>query len=204
MDIKTVYFLGSFPTESKCPIDGKPEFAFIGRSNVGKSSLINMLCNHKDLAKVSGTPGKTRQLNYFVINSEWYLVDLPGYGFARASKKAKANYERMIEQYLLQRETLMCAMVLLDSRHELQKIDKEFIDWLGSMHIPFVLVFTKLDKLKDHEIEANIQLIKDQLLETWHSLPESFATSAKKKVGRDEILNFVEDTMNKYHERLKI
>ncbi len=204
MDIKTVYFLGSFPTESKCPTDGKPEFAFIGRSNVGKSSLINMLCNHKDLAKVSGTPGKTRQINYFVINAEWYLVDLPGYGFAKASKKAKANYERMIEQYLLQRETLMCAMVLLDSRHELQKIDKEFIDWLGSMHIPFVLVFTKLDKLKPTEIEENIQIIKDKLLESWHSLPESFATSAKKKHGREEVLNFIEETMKKYEERLRV
>lgn len=202
MEIQTAYFLGSFPTESKCPTDGKPEFAFIGRSNVGKSSLLNMLCNHKDMAKVSGTPGKTRQLNYFVINSEWYLVDLPGYGFARASKKAKANYERMIEQYLLQRETLMCAMVLLDSRHELQEIDKEFINWLGSMHIPFVLVFTKLDKLKESEIEFNIQRIKDKLLETWHSLPENFATSAKKKVGRDEILNFVQNTIDNYKQRL--
>jgi len=201
MDIKTCYFLGSFPTESKCPVDGKPEFAFIGRSNVGKSSLINMLVNHKDMAKVSGTPGKTRQLNYFVINSEWYLVDLPGYGFARASKKAKANYERMIEQYLLQRETLMCAMVLLDSRHELQKIDKEFIDWLGSMHIPFVLVFTKLDKLKTAERQVNIDKIKNQLLESWHSLPETFASSAKKKDGRDEILNFVQETIEKYVER---
>ena len=203
MDIQTVYFLGSFPTESKCPVDGKPEFAFIGRSNVGKSSLINMLCNHKDLAKVSGTPGKTRQINYFVINDEWYLVDLPGYGFARASKKAKANYERMIEQYLLQRETLMCAMVLLDSRHDLQDIDREFINWLGSMHIPFVLVFTKLDKLKEAAIETNIQKIKDQLLESWHSLPDSFASSAKKKKGRDKILNFIESTIINYKERLK-
>ncbi len=201
MDIKSVYFLGSFPNESKCPTDGKPEFAFIGRSNVGKSSLINMLVNHKDMAKVSGTPGKTRQLNYFVINSEWYLVDLPGYGFAKASKKAKANYERMIEQYLLQRETLMCAMVLLDSRHELQKIDKEFIDWLGSMHIPFVLVFTKLDKLKTAEREVNIEKIKDQLLESWHSLPATFASSAKKKDGRDEILQFVQETIEQYVER---
>ena len=203
MEIQTAYFLGSFPTESKCPTDGKPEFAFIGRSNVGKSSLINMLVNHKDMAKVSGTPGKTRQINYFVINSEWYLVDLPGYGFARASKKAKANYERMIEQYLLQRETLMCAMVLLDSRHELQEIDKEFINWLGSMHIPFVLVFTKLDKLKEAAIDTNIQRIKDKLLETWHSLPESFASSAKKKDGRDEILDFVQKTIDNYKQRLK-
>jgi len=201
MDIQTVYFVGSFPTESKCPTDNKPEIAFIGRSNVGKSSLLNMLCNQKDLAKVSGTPGKTRQLNYFVINEEWYLVDLPGYGFAKASKKAKANYERMIEQYLLQRETLMCAMVLLDCRHELQSIDREFINWLGSMHIPFVLVFTKLDKLKESETEANMQRIKDQLLESWHSLPETFATSAKKKKGRDEILNFVESTIKTYQER---
>ena len=201
MDIHTVYFLGSFPTESKCPTDGKPEFAFIGRSNVGKSSLINMLCNQKDLAKVSGTPGKTRQLNYFIIDDQWYLVDLPGYGFARASKKAKANYERMIEQYLLQRETLMCAMVLLDSRHDLQDIDKEFINWLGSMHIPFVLVFTKLDKLKESQKEDNMQRIKDQLLESWHSLPQTFATSAKKKNGRDEILNFIESTIKTYHER---
>jgi len=201
MDIKTCYFLGSFPTESKCPVDGKPEFAFIGRSNVGKSSLINMLVNHKDMAKVSGTPGKTRQINYFVINSDWYLVDLPGYGFAKASKKAKANYERMIEQYLLQRETLMCAMVLLDCRHGLQKIDKEFIDWLGSMHIPFVLVFTKLDKLKEAERAHNIDRIKNELLESWHSLPQSFASSAKKKDGKDEILQFIQDTIEQYVER---
>lgn len=201
MDINTVYFLGSYPTESKCPTDGKPEFAFIGRSNVGKSSLINMLVNHKDMAKVSGTPGKTRQLNYFVINDSWYLVDLPGYGFAKASKKAKANYERMIEQYLLQRETLMCAMVLLDSRHELQKIDREFIDWLGSMHIPFVLVFTKLDKLKPAEREENMAKIKDKLMETWHSLPQTFGSSAKKKDGKEEILKFVGETVSTYVER---
>ncbi len=195
MYIKSVYFVGSFPKESKAPKDNRPEFAFIGRSNVGKSSLINMLCNNANVAKVSGTPGKTRAINYFLINESWYLVDLPGYGYAKASKKDKAAWEKMIEDYLVLRSTLICAIVLIDSRHPLQNIDREFIDWLGQRHVPFVLVFTKIDKLKPVQQEENIQTIKNQLLEHWHSLPQTFTTSSKNKDGRDELLHFFQTTV---------
>ncbi len=199
MDFKSVSFVGSFPNEAKCPDSGWPEFAFIGRSNVGKSSLINMLTNQKDLAKVSGTPGKTRQINFFAIDEQWYLVDLPGYGYAVASKKAKANYERIIEDYLLRREKLMCAIVLLDSRHDLQAIDLEFINWLGSNHVPFVIVFTKYDKLRKTEREVNIDRIKASLLESWNSLPPCFITSSKNRHGKEEFLQFISETLENFY-----
>jgi len=203
MEFKSISFVGSFPNEAKCPDSGWPEFAFIGRSNVGKSSLINMLSNQSDLAKVSGTPGKTRQLNFFAMDESWYLVDLPGYGYAVASKKAKANYERIIEEYLLNREKLMCAVVLIDSRHDLQAIDLEFVNWLGTNHVPFVIVFTKIDKLRKSEKEVNIEKIKASLLESWNSLPPTFVTSSKNKDGRDEFLNFVQETLDTYYSQQK-
>jgi len=194
MIIKSATFIGSFTRESQAPKTNLPEFAFIGRSNVGKSSLINALSNVKDIAKVSQTPGKTRHINYFLMNEEWYLVDLPGYGYAKASKKDKAQWETMIERYLVVRPTLQCAIVLLDSRHDLQKVDLEFVNWLGERHIPFVIAFTKLDKLKDHHIQDNIDRINDSLLEHWNSLPEQFLTSAKDKRGREELLKFIDRT----------
>lgn len=192
MVINSVQFVGSFPRVTICPKDGKPEFAFIGRSNVGKSSLINMLCQRKEIAKVSGTPGKTNMINYFAINEKWYLVDLPGYGYAKVSKKARASYEKMIQNYLVLRDTLMCAVVLLDSRHPLQQIDKEFVDWLGQMHIPFVIAYTKIDKVKPNKKEENIQVIREELLKTWHNLPDEFVTSSRDKSGRDELLQFID------------
>lgn len=195
MIIKDAQFKGSFPKESMCPADGKPEFAFIGRSNVGKSSLINMLTHRKGLAKVSVTPGKTRLLNYFDINDEWYLVDLPGYGYARVSRTERAAFEKMIHGYLKNRSTLVAAFVLLDSRHELQKADEEFLEWCGENEIPILLVFTKIDKLKKSQLENHIQTIKSQLLKKWSVLPESFMTSSETKTGREDILNYIESIL---------
>jgi len=195
MNIKDVEFIASFPKVSACPVDGKPEFAFIGRSNVGKSSLINMICNKKGMAKVSVTPGKTQLLNYFLINQTWYLVDLPGYGYARLSKEKKAGFGKMIKNYLVQRETLVVAFVLIDIRHELQKIDKEFIDWLGENSVPFCLVYTKADKLGKNQVPSNVQSIRKELLKTWNELPDQFITSSETKTGRDEILNCISTTM---------
>jgi GTP-binding protein len=195
MNIKDVEFIASFPKVSACPVDGKPEFAFIGRSNVGKSSLINMLCNRKGMAKVSVTPGKTQLLNYFLINQTWYLVDLPGYGYARLSKEKKAGFGKMIKNYLEQRSTLVVAFVLIDVRHELQKIDKEFIDWLGENSVPFCLVYTKADKLGKNQVQANVLSIRKELLKTWNELPEQFITSSETRTGRDEILSSISTNM---------
>ncbi len=200
MNIKDVEFIASFPKVSACPVDGKPEFAFIGRSNVGKSSLINMICNKKGMAKVSVTPGKTQLLNYFLINQTWYLVDLPGYGYARLSKEKKAGFGKMIKNYLVQRETLVVAFVLIDIRHELQKIDKEFIDWLGENSVPFCLVYTKADKLGKNQVPSNVQSIRKELLKTWNELPDQFITSSETKTGRDEILNCISTTMASFIE----
>ena len=195
MNIKDVEFIASFPKVSACPVDGKPEFAFIGRSNVGKSSLINMLCNRKGMAKVSVTPGKTQLLNYFLINQTWYLVDLPGYGYARLSKEKKAGFGKMIKNYLEQRSTLVVAFVLIDVRHELQKIDKEFIDWLGENSVPFCLVYTKADKLGKNQVQSNVLSIRKELLKTWNELPEQFITSSETRTGRDEILSSISTNM---------
>lgn len=169
MDIVNSQFVISAPRVSMCPTDNKPEFAFIGRSNVGKSSLINMLCNHKGLAKTSSTPGKTLLINHFVINKEWYLVDLPGYGFAKRSKKVQEDIDRMIRSYILQREQLVNLFVLIDIRHEQQKIDREFIDWLGLSQIPFSIIFTKADKLSGGRAKANAKAWIDSLLDTWET-----------------------------------
>lgn len=197
MDIVNSQFVISAPRVSMCPTDNKPEFAFIGRSNVGKSSLINMLCNHKGLAKTSSTPGKTLLINHFVINKEWYLVDLPGYGFAKRSKKVQEDIDRMIRSYILQREQLVNLFVLIDIRHEQQKIDREFIDWLGLSQIPFSIIFTKADKLSGGRAKANAKAWIDALLDTWETPPPYFITSAEDKTGRQEVLDYIDDILKK-------
>jgi GTP-binding protein len=197
MHIDKVYFCGSFPSYTLTPSDEKPEFAFIGRSNVGKSSLINMLTNRKTLAKVSNTPGKTQLINYFMINELWYLVDLPGYGYAKLSKTKRKEFESMIENYLVKKTTLVCTFVLIDSRHDLQKIDREFISWCGMARIPICLVFTKMDKLRPLERDKNITRLRNSLLENWEILPDNFISSAEKGEGREEILNFIQKLVKK-------
>lgn len=196
MKINEVTFIGSFVSENSCPVTKLPEYAFIGRSNVGKSSLINMLCARKKLAKVSNTPGKTQLINYFKVDDNWHLVDLPGYGFAKVSKTKRHTWEKMIQRYLKQRPNLVCTFVLIDIRHPLQEIDLEFINWLGEIRIPFVIVFTKADKLKPHQIEEHVQLITNKLLMFWNEIPQHFVSSASKGLGRDEILNFIEELNN--------
>ena len=192
MIIKTSEFSLSSPTIAKCPNDTKNEYAFIGRSNVGKSSLINMLCNHKGLAKTSAKPGKTLLINHFIINKEWYIVDLPGYGYAKNSKTVRNKLEQMIAQYILQRKQLVNVFVLIDIRHEQQKIDREFIDWLGQSNIPFSIVFTKADKLSGGKAKANAEAWMKKLEETWEVTPPYFITSSENKVGREEVLDYIE------------
>ena len=196
MEIKKAEFTLSAPMESMCPKDNKPEYAFIGRSNVGKSSLINMLTNNKKLAKTSATPGKTLLINHFIINNEWYLVDLPGYGYAKRSKKEIEKLDQMIRGYILQREQLVNVFVLVDIRLEAQKIDLEFIEWLGLSSVPFAIVFTKADKLSAAKVSASVEAYKKVLLETWEELPPIFITSAEKRQGRDEVLDYI-DQINK-------
>ena len=196
MEIKKSEFVISAPTVSKCPKDDKPEYAFIGRSNVGNSSLINMLCNHKGLAKTSATPGKTLLINHFIINNEWYLVDLPGYGFAKRSKTVQQKLEQMIASYILQRKQLINVFVLIDIRHEQQKIDREFVDWLGESNVPFTIVFTKADKLGPGKAKQNAQKWLEQLKDRWETLPPYYITSSEKKLGREELLAYI-DEINK-------
>lgn len=191
MEIKNAQFSVSSPTVMECPDDTKPEFAFIGRSNVGKSSLINMLCNHKGLAKTSAMPGKTLLINHFIINKEWYLVDLPGYGFAKRSKSERDKLDRMIRSYILMRRQLANVFVLIDIRHEQQAIDREFVDWLGQSGIPFSIVFTKADKISAAKAKANVRAWMDKLLDTWESLPPYFITSAQTKAGKEELLDYI-------------
>ena len=193
MDIKKSEFVISSPTVGKCPANNKPEYAFIGRSNVGKSSLINMLCNHKGLAKTSATPGKTLLINHFIINNEWYLVDLPGYGFAKRSKTVQKKLEQMISSYILQRKQLVNVFVLIDVRHEQQKIDREFVDWLGESNVPFTIVFTKADKLTPGKAKQNAAQWLDRLKDRWETLPPYYITSSEKKQGREELLNYIEE-----------
>lgn len=193
MIIKSAEFVISNTDYRKCPQDGKPEYAFIGRSNVGKSSLINMLTNRKGLAMTSSTPGKTLLINHFVINDEWYLVDLPGYGYARRGKEGREKIRLIIEDYILEREAMTSLFVLVDSRHEPQKIDLEFIEWLGENGVPFAIVFTKADKLGSGRLQMNIKEYQDKLLETWEELPPVFVTSSEKGQGRDELLNYIEE-----------
>lgn len=191
MDITQAEFVSSFTQENLCPKDGRPEFAFIGRSNVGKSSLINMLTAKKGLAKVSGTPGKTQLLNFFLINRQWYLVDLPGYGYARVSKEQQKNLSAMINGYLLNRKQLLLAFVLIDSNIPPTKIDLEFVNNLGAHGVPFALAFTKTDRLKKNELERNIQAFFTELRKSWETPPPHFVTSAQYRTGRTEILDFI-------------
>ncbi len=194
MIIKDAQFVLSSTEIEKCPAPTLPEYAFIGRSNVGKSSLINMITNHKSLAKTSSKPGKTQLINHFIINSDWYLTDLPGFGFAKVSKDTKSKWDRMINNYLVKRENLMCVFLLIDSRLELQKVDKNLMEFLGENQVPFVIIFTKIDKLSKTKIESNIAAIKKEMLRDWDALPEMFLSSSEKQLGKDEILDFIEQT----------
>lgn len=195
MDIKSAVFVASYPRESACPKGGPPEFAFIGRSNVGKSSLINMLTGRKGLAKVSATPGKTKLLNFFLINEKWHLVDLPGYGYARVSKSERKNLESLINGYFERRSELFCAFVLIDANIPPTKNDQEFVNHLGALQVPFVLVFTKADKVGARELEENITAFMHKLSETWETLPHYFVTSSERRTGRNELLGFIENAI---------
>jgi GTP-binding protein len=195
MVIRSAEFIISNTDYLKCPDPKRPEFAFIGRSNVGKSSLINMLVQRKQLAKVSGTPGKTQTINHFLINEEWYLVDLPGYGYAKLSKEDRWNFGQMIENYLQNRENLFCTFVLIDSRLQAQKIDLDFINWMGKMNLPLALVLTKTDKLKQSELGKLKNAFETELLKSWEELPPLFITSAEKKSGRDKVLGFIDQAI---------
>ena len=192
MLIKSAEFIISNTDHRKCPQDGKPEYAFIGRSNVGKSSLINMLTNRKGLAMTSSTPGKTMLINHFLINDEWYLVDLPGYGYARRGKENRERLQKIIEDYVLEREQLTSLFVLVDSRHEPQKIDLEFMEWLGENGVPFSIVFTKGDKQGPVKLQQNVEVYKQKLLESWEELPPVFVTSSEKRLGGEELLEYIE------------
>lgn len=196
MDIKSAEFIISNTDFRKCPESTLPEYAFIGRSNVGKSSLINMLCNRKDLAMTSSKPGKTLLINHFLINKNWHLVDLPGYGYATTGKKMREQLKNIIEDYILSREQLTCLFVLIDCRHEPQQIDLEFMEWLGESDVPFSIVFTKLDKLSHVKGVESIRAYKEKLSEQWEELPPIFLTSSEKFVGKNEILDYI-DGINK-------
>jgi GTP-binding protein len=191
MEIKSAEFVMSNSDVSKCPKGMLPEYAFIGRSNVGKSSLINMLTSRKSLAKTSGRPGKTQLINHFLINNNWHLVDLPGYGYARVSKSSKKTFQKFITQYFSQREQLVSAFVLIDIRHTAQPIDLEFIQWLGENGIPFSIIFTKADKLKPNAIIRNVETYKNKLLETWEDMPNYFITSSSNYTGKDDVLSYI-------------
>jgi len=191
MIIKNASFVISNSDITKCPSDGKPEYAFIGRSNVGKSSLINMLTGKKKLAKTSGTPGKTQLINHFLINDEWYLVDLPGYGYAKVSKSSRYQWEKFIAEYLTKREELLNVFVLIDSRLEPQKIDLELMNWCGEKEIPFSMVFTKIDKLSSSALAKNLAKYKKEMLKFWTELPPVFTSSSESKFGREKILNYI-------------
>ena len=190
--INSANFIISNTDVSRCPKDNIPEYAFIGRSNVGKSSLINMLTNNRKLAKTSGKPGKTQLINHFKINDTWFLVDLPGYGYAKVSKTKRKTFQEFIKDYFLQRDQLVCSFILVDSRHEPQKIDLEFMQFLGENGIPFAIIFTKTDKLGSSTLNKNITKYKKELLKTWESVPTSFITSAETTMGKDEVLTFID------------
>ena len=194
MKIKSADFLMSNSSVEKCPNQPLPEYAFIGRSNVGKSSLINMLTSRKSLAKTSGRPGKTQLINHFKINDQWYLVDLPGYGYARVSKKDKKTFQKYITDYFLKREQLVSAFLLIDIRHEAQKIDLEFMEWMGENGIPFSIIFTKADKLKPKAVERNVKHYLEQLLlGAWEEVPNHFVTSSSNSIGREEVLKYIQE-----------
>lgn len=196
MDIVKAEFVVSNSTVTKCPKPDRHEYAFIGRSNVGKSSLINMLTNNKKLAKIAAKPGKTQLINHFLINDAWYMVDLPGYGYAKISESVRQQFEKLIRDYILKRENLVCLFVLVDSRLEPQRIDLEFMEWLGENGVPFVMVFTKADKLTFSERVKCIDEYHKVMLETWETTPLAFMTSAEKRLGRQELLDYI-DELNK-------
>jgi GTP-binding protein len=192
MKIKSAEFVVSNQDVAKCPSNHIPEYAFIGRSNVGKSSLINMLTSRKSLAKTSGRPGKTQLINHFTINNSWYLVDLPGYGYAKVSKSSKKTFQKFITKYFEERTQLVSAFVLVDIRHAPQPIDLNFMEWLGEHGVPFSIIFTKADKLKPKAIENHVEDYKNVLLETWEEMPKYFITSSSKDIGKDELLAYIE------------
>ncbi|MFD1062136.1 ribosome biogenesis GTP-binding protein YihA/YsxC [Winogradskyella litorisediminis] len=194
MKIKSAEFVVSNSVVEKCPQQPLPEYAFIGRSNVGKSSLINMLTDRKSLAKTSGRPGKTQLINHFLINDNWFLVDLPGYGYARVSKSTKKTFQKFITNYFEQRQQLVSAFVLIDIRHKPQPVDLEFMQYLGEKEIPFSIIFTKADKLKPKAIERHVEEYCNHLLRFWEELPPHFVTSSSKKIGQDEVLGFIAET----------
>jgi len=200
MIVKSAEFICSNTQVSKLPPPAKPEYAFIGRSNVGKSSLINMLTNKKGLAKTSQTPGKTQLINHFLINDTWYLVDLPGYGYARISKSKKEDWDKFIRTYLDKRESLQCVLVLIDSRLEPQKIDLAFCNWLGEKGLSFVLVFTKADKQSGLKTEQNVEKFKTELMATFEEVPQCFVTSAENKLGKEEVLGFIDSVNRNFSE----
>jgi GTP-binding protein len=196
MLIKSAEFVTSNSDVSKCPKERFPEYAFIGRSNVGKSSLINMLMQRKKLAKTSGRPGKTQLINHFLINKNWYLVDLPGYGYARVSKSSKKVFQKFITQYFEKRKQMVLAFVLVDCRHEPQPIDLEFMQWMGESQVPFSIIFTKADKIKPNALKKNIEAYKEKMLEVWEEMPQHFITSASNTEGREELLGFLGNLNN--------
>jgi len=198
MKIKSAEFLVSNQDVTKCPNNHIPEYAFIGRSNVGKSSLINMLTSRKSLAKTSGRPGKTQLINHFIINDNWYLVDLPGYGYARVSKSSKKTFQKFITEYFEIRTQLVSAFVLVDIRHKPQPIDLTFMEWLGENGVPFSIIFTKADKLKPKAIENHVEDYKIVMLETWEEMPQYFITSSSKNIGKDGLLNYIESINNSF------
>ncbi len=193
MKITSIKYEGSFPTEKSCPKGILPEYAFIGRSNVGKSSLINMISERKDIARVSKSPGKTRSINLYCVNKSWNIADLPGYGYAVVSKTDRKKWQKMIEGYMLFRPNLVMAFILIDLRHELQEIDKEFIDWMGVRRVPFAIVYTKADKVKPPQIENHTERIETELLTSWEAMPPSFITSAEHRMGREVLLQYIAD-----------
>lgn len=194
--IKQARFLISNTDVRKCPLADRPEYAFIGRSNVGKSSLINMLVGQKNLAKVSTVPGKTQLINHFIIDESWYLVDLPGYGYAKISISVKEKFQKLISRYILDRENLYCLFVLIDIRHDPQKIDIEFLTWLGENHIPFAIVFTKADKLGKGSIDKNIEAYSKEMKKIWEELPPILVSSSLNGIGREEIISFIQNVNN--------
>ncbi|WP_372756390.1 ribosome biogenesis GTP-binding protein YihA/YsxC [Mariniflexile sp.] len=196
MHIKSAEFVMSNSDVAKCPKGQLPEYAFIGRSNVGKSSLINMLTSRKSLAKTSGRPGKTQLINHFLINENWHLVDLPGYGYARVSKSSKKVFQKFITEYFGLREQLVTAFVLVDVRHKPQPIDLEFMQWLGENGVPFSIVFTKADKLKPNAILRHVEEYKTVLLETWEEMPKYFITSSSNEAGKDDVLSYIDELNN--------
>jgi GTP-binding protein len=198
MIIKYIKFVGSYTTLKQCPKADRPEYAFIGRSNVGKSSLINMIADIEGLAKTSGTPGKTQMLNFFDVTNKWYMVDLPGYGFAKTPKRLRDAFKKMTEEYLTQRETLQCAFLLIDSCIPPQEADIEFANWMGENNVPFVIAFTKTDRKKADKNKNYVDNFKDELLKYWAEFPSYFVTSSEKKIGRGEILYFINELNKKF------